>query len=157
MHNFSPSGASTRMHKGQDTGKRGVVNIHICIKKIFKGTGGPVHCLKYSLIFQGVNNHNLNKIGYTNKNQFSLSKSLWIQTFVENRNNTLRLEYRVLKVFLQDPGEPGWRGHPDNGQRVHVRLPPGRKDGGHHEVPGTAWQIGGQQKGRKKKKTENMV
>ena len=36
----------------------GVVKIHSCVDRIFKGTGGSVHCLKYSLKLQALHNHN---------------------------------------------------------------------------------------------------
>ena len=45
---------SARM-QGIGTQERGVLKFHICVGRIFKGRGGSVHCLKYSLKFQGLN------------------------------------------------------------------------------------------------------
>ena len=50
-----------RVHMRDRILVRVVGNIHICVDRIFKGTGGSVHCLKYSLKFHGLNNQNLKK------------------------------------------------------------------------------------------------
>ena len=42
--------------------ERRVVKILICVDRIFKETGGSVHCLKFLLKFQGLNNRNFLKI-----------------------------------------------------------------------------------------------